>query len=260
MPTKRPDLSHAFIDLYAGCGGSILGSMMAGWKCLAGVEWDLSACFTMWSNLALPGWTHFKIDPSLQAKATKWMEKHNYDTASQVQYSHIPEADWITREEEISPILSIWCISMLDLEPEELMEVLDIRPGELGLISGGPPCQGFSYAGERNMEDPRNQHPFRFLYFIKRIQPKLFKMENVPGLMTLGRKKHEKYGPFVHWIVNAAKEAGYHIEWETHNAADYGVPQNRKRVFFTGIRNDIYESGRRHGEDGPRLPGSFGWR
>lgn len=62
---------------------------------------------------------------------------------------------------------------------------------------------------------------------------------SVPGLLSLGKKKGDKEGPFVGWIRDAFEDAGYEMEYAVHNAADYGVPQNRKRVIFVGTRQGV---------------------
>lgn len=64
-------------------------------------------------------------------------------------------------------------------------------------------------------------------------------IENVPGLVTLGKKKGDDHGPFVDWIAQAYDDAGYNMSWAIHNAADYGVPQNRHRVIFFGARKGL---------------------
>lgn len=242
---KRPDLTHAFIELYAGAGGSILGMINAGMKCIAAVEKDPSACWSLWHNLCMRGFSHFKAQPGNEKKLQKLIDS-GFHTENRL-FTHIPEDDWITQTDEVSPVLSVYCCDMLHLSPEQLMQDWGIRPRELGLISGGPPCQGFSIANNNRSEaDPRNQHPFRFFQFVDFFQPRMFMMENVPGMLTLGRKKGEKEGPFPQSIRLVAGDIGYHFQYEVHNAMNYGVPQTRKRVIFVGIRNDLYESGIRY--------------
>jgi DNA (cytosine-5)-methyltransferase 1 len=99
------------------------------------------------------------------------------------------------------------------------------------LVAGGPPCQPFSVAGKQLAnEDSRDMVP-EFLRAVKEIQPKLFLMENVPGLMS---KKHEEY---VSTVKEKFDAIGYDISnIRILNAADYGVPQYRKRVFFVGLK------------------------
>jgi len=108
--------------------------------------------------------------------------------------------------------------------------------GEIDVLYGGPPCQGFSLAGKRNIEDPRN---ILFLHFARiafHLRPKVVLLENVRVLTTMK-------APDGSWIkdniVAAFNEAGYRIEYKELNAQNYGVPQFRERVFFLGVRDDI---------------------
>lgn len=105
---------------------------------------------------------------------------------------------------------------------------------DIDVIIGGPPCQGFSTIGKRIVKDPRNELVFEFIRFVEVIQPKMFLMENVKGLLS----SHN--GELREIIKNEFEKIGYHnIQCKVLCAADYGVPQLRYRVFFMGIRNDI---------------------
>ena len=138
------------------------------------------------------------------------------------------------------PCLNVFCYSILDLEPEQWMDLCGVRPGDIKIFAGGPPCQGFSTANERrSVYDERNQLPLRYLHYAKVAKPDFVLIENVPGILSLGKKKGDKEGPFVGWIRDAFEDAGYEMEYAVHNAADYGVPQNRKRVIFIGTRQGV---------------------
>ena len=101
-------------------------------------------------------------------------------------------------------------------------------------IIGGPPCQSWSEAGSlRGIEDPRGQLFFEYIRLIKDKKPKFFLAENVSGMLA---KRHNEA---VKNIVNHFEEAGYDVYIELLNAADFGVPQDRKRVFYVGIRKDL---------------------
>lgn len=100
-------------------------------------------------------------------------------------------------------------------------------------VHGSPPCQGFSTAkGERDDEDPRNSLVFSFIEWVEELQPKVVTMENVTGMTTITSN-------FMDSVDAAYRDAGYHPKWCVLNAADYGVPQTRKRVFYVAIREDI---------------------
>lgn len=100
-------------------------------------------------------------------------------------------------------------------------------------IIGGPPCQGFSTVGKRVVDDPRNKMYLEFYKAVKLAAPDFFLIENVKGMLTLNK------GAFVKDLIErfGPKGLGYNITYELLNAADYGIPQNRYRVFYVGIRN-----------------------
>ncbi|MCI3161820.1 DNA cytosine methyltransferase, partial [Klebsiella pneumoniae] len=103
-------------------------------------------------------------------------------------------------------------------------------------IIGGPPCQGFSSHRIKNagVNDPRNELLIRYYDFVKIFQPKMFLVENVPGLLW------EKHKDYLNNFKRLAANSGYNILGPLKlNAKDYGVPQNRNRVFILGLRDDI---------------------
>lgn len=245
MIESTVDISHGFIDLYAGCGGMSLGMMTAKMKCIAAMEMDPAAARSFWYNLCLHGWSHLWVEPNQEDRIKKIMNKWIEDPHTQNVFFDIPEDDWLTAD-EISPCLNLFMYNIRNIEPQELMSLCGIESGKLGALVGGPPCQGFSTANSnRSVDDKRNELAFRFWHYAKVIQPKFVIMENVPGILTMGKKKHEKEGPFPRWLRAVAEESGYHFQYEIHDAAHYGVPQRRRRVIFTGVRKDLYDKGTR---------------
>lgn len=120
-------------------------------------------------------------------------------------------------------------ISCLDLE-----KYFDIKKGELDLLSGGAPCQSFSYAGKRlGLEDARGTLFYHYAKFLDKLQPKMFLFENVKGLLT-----HDK-GRTYKTIVSIFENSGYTIQKSVLNAWNYGVAQKRERLITIGIRNDL---------------------
>ena len=102
-------------------------------------------------------------------------------------------------------------------------------------IIGGPPCQSWSEAGSlKGIEDPRGQLFFQYIRILKDKQPKFFLAENVKGMMA---KRHDSA---VESIVSQFEDAGYDVFIHLLNASDYGVPQDRKRVFYVGFRKDLH--------------------
>jgi DNA (cytosine-5)-methyltransferase 1 len=111
-----------------------------------------------------------------------------------------------------------------------LLQRAQLQPGELDILLGGPPCQGFSSAGVKTGEDPRNSLLRHYVRLLEGLRPKWFLMENVEGLLTNARGTH------VHDAVAAFLEAGYSVNVEKVYAQGYGVPQRRKRVIIVGNR------------------------
>lgn len=120
-------------------------------------------------------------------------------------------------------------ISCLDLE-----KYFSIKKGELDLISGGAPCQAFSYAGKRlGLEDARGTLFYHYALFLEKLQPKMFLFENVRGLLT-----HD-HGKTYSTMLDIFTRAGYTIDKQVLNAWNYSVPQKRERLITIGIRNDL---------------------
>ena len=101
-------------------------------------------------------------------------------------------------------------------------------------IIGGPPCQGFSMVGKREANDERNTLYLQYVRFVEQIKPEFFILENVKGLLTLEK------GYFKTEIVDRFTELGYNVTYKVLRACDYGVPQKRERVFFVGLRQDVF--------------------
>jgi len=122
------------------------------------------------------------------------------------------------------------------LSKEELMRI--IGDNKIDVITGGPPCQGFSLANKnRNKveDDPRNRLFYEFVKVIKWVEPKAFVMENVKGLLSM--HKGEVIKTILKEFTNAG--IGYNVDFRVLKASDYGVPQNRERVIVIGIRKDL---------------------
>lgn len=104
---------------------------------------------------------------------------------------------------------------------------------EADIISGGFPCQGFSLAGPRKIDDSRNSLYRYFVRLVELKQPKVFIAENVKGLLTMSD------GSIIDAIIHDFSDKGYRVTVDLVNAADYGVSQDRVRVILVGIRNDL---------------------
>ena len=125
------------------------------------------------------------------------------------------------------------CKDVHELENEFLKKFSE-EENIVGVI-GGPPCQGYSTVGTRDVNDPRNHLYLEYCRIVEVINPQFFVIENVKGLLTLNK------GMFKEDIIERFRRLGYNISFKVLNAADYGVPQNRQRVFFVGIKEDVFE-------------------
>lgn len=128
------------------------------------------------------------------------------------------------------------CEGDIKLRKEELRQY---SKGDIDIVFGGPPCQGFSIAGKMNPDDERSKLVWEFLDVIDIVKPSVFVMENVKALGELSRwtEIREK-------ILDLAEGMGYSCFFRVLNAADFGVPQKRERVFFVGFLNSEYEYAR----------------
>jgi len=122
--------------------------------------------------------------------------------------------------------------------------------GTANVITGGFPCQGFSLAGPRDVDDKRNRLYRELRRSIELVKPEFFVGENVKGLVTLGEKSKSKYfqdgkiaklGKVAEVIIKELSEidGGYNVSYELHNAKNFGLPQDRARIIIVGVRKDL---------------------
>lgn len=121
---------------------------------------------------------------------------------------------------------------------KQITDLLNCEGTDIDVIIGGPPCQGFSVSGWRLVDDPRNVLYKSFVKIVEQLQPKMFVMENVPGLVRLygGKIKDE--------VIKDFSNIGYNVSCQLLHACNYGVPQTRKRVFFVGLNKQYFKSDR----------------
>ncbi|MGB6299855.1 MAG: DNA cytosine methyltransferase [Rivularia sp. (in: cyanobacteria)] len=133
------------------------------------------------------------------------------------------------------PFWSTLCASVEKISASKIRRLSQIKDKQIDVVFGGSPCQGFSIMGKRALDDPRNSLVFHFLRLILELKPKYFVFENVPGL-TVG--EHRK---FLLEIIEEFEKNGYQVEanYQVLNAANYGVPQDRARLFILGCRQDL---------------------
>lgn len=190
-----------FIDVFAGCGGLSYGLMTSGWKGLFAIERDTNAFASLKANL---------IEGKAEYRFTwpRWLKK-------------IP--------------------CSIDEIMEAHYEYLFKLRGKVDLLVGGPPCQGFSSAGRRIANDPRNQLTDSYLKFVSIIQPKLVLIENVRGITTDFVAK-DSSGDKINYAKRIIEQLSvdYNVFTELLDTSLFGVPQKRKRFFIVALRKDIF--------------------
>jgi DNA (cytosine-5)-methyltransferase 1 len=125
-------------------------------------------------------------------------------------------------------------LDITTLDPLRVMSEIGVEPGEIDLLIGGPPCVAFSKSGfhleyKREGKDPKASLLDDYLRFLEALRPKAYLMENVFGLAYRNQS-----APFFKRLCDGIKAAGYSLRYRVLNAADYGVPQNRQRLFIIG--------------------------
>ncbi len=160
------------------------------------------------------------------------------------------------RAGRLDPELQIFEGDISDFSPETLLEATGLKPGDVDLLAGGPPCQTFSTAGKRAAtQDLRGTLLWQYLRFIEALQPKFFLMENVRGLLSaalnhrpIARRpdkggpplaRDEEAGSVIRLFASDLQKiagSGYHMDCFEVNAVNYGAPQLRERAIFIGNR------------------------
>lgn len=201
-----------FIDLFAGCGGLSLGLLNSGWTGLFAIEQSCDAFKALRHNLVDEG-NHNKGRPRF--RWPEWLNIEAHEIRKFIRTHHV--------------------------------RIRRLR-GSVHLVAGGPPCQGFSFAGRRSGRDPRNEL-FKFhLEIVDLVRPEMVLLENVRGFdVAFGTKeaskKRQRGRPrksYATRIRDALRDHGYHVQQELVRAVDFGVPQTRSRYFTVGIRRDLF--------------------
>ena len=127
------------------------------------------------------------------------------------------------------------CQDLTKLPPEEFNLLYNKQNLTVDLITGGPPCQGFSIAGKRDIKDPRNSLFMEYVKYLNYFKPKAFIMENVIGILSMKTEQNEKCID----IIMEQFATSYNCVINKLYASDFEVPQNRRRVIIIGIRKDL---------------------
>lgn len=131
------------------------------------------------------------------------------------------------------PDVPVYHGDIAKLTGAECMKLAGIKKGELDILDGSPPCQGFSTAGKRKWDDPRNSLFKEYARLLNDLQPKVFVMENVTGMIKGCMKQAYLQ------IIATLRGCGYKAKGRVMNAMYFNVPQNRERVIIIGVREDL---------------------
>ncbi len=193
-----------YIDLFAGCGGLSLGLHNAGWEGLFAIEKSPDAFATLKYNL---------IDKVNHFNWPEWLKVNSEPT-------HL----------DITTVLENHKDNLLTLQ------------GQVDMITGGPPCQGFSSNGRRNEDDKRNNLITHYLEFISLIKPKILFFENVKGFTMEFVKNKSEGKKYSIYVIEKLEELGYDVIGDMIEFSKYGIPQKRNRFILVGVRRDVVES------------------
>lgn len=190
-----------FLDVFSGCGGLSLGLFLAGWNGLFAVEKNQDAFATLEHNL---------LSDSCRYKFTwpEWLEQ---------------------KAMMVSDLL------------ENHNEKLTALRGHVDLMAGGPPCQGFSTAGRRNPNDPRNKLAGEYMEVVRLVRPRALLIENVRGFNATFQARggeSRKGKPYSAIVREKLQDLGYEVFSDLVCCSHFGVPQNRKRFIIIAIRRE----------------------
>lgn len=165
--------------------------MQAGWTVVGACDYEAAATITYLHNLgAYPVQFYFATEED-RARLERAMEREYRLAEKQAKKQKkrfeppVSGANFPALQLEVAPVGHFFFGDMRKFTGRQILDALGMQPGELDLVCGGPPCQGFSYAGKRNVMDPRNSLVFDFARKIVEMQPKTMVMENVPGIVNM---------------------------------------------------------------------------
>lgn len=191
--------NKTFIDLFAGCGGLSLGLKQAGWNGIFAIEKSSDAFSTLTHNLC-------NLDSKFTFDWPDWLPQKAMTTSSLLRnYSN----------------------------------QLELLRGRVDLIAGGPPCQGFSIAGKRDPNDPRNILTREYIKIVKLVRPRFLLLENVRGFQVAFKGRNKPYSMMVKEKLENLSGGGYIVYSKMIQASEFGVPQPRSRFIMLAVRKDL---------------------
>lgn len=173
------------LGLFVGAGGFDLGVTMAGFHVAGAVEFERNAAATYLVNLGCPDTVVHTADGVLPRGVNDvefgsgWISSRRHEPGEQ------PSGCECARCVDAEPCEHFWLEDIRKLSGRAMLDALGLAVGELDLVIGGPPCQGFSHSGNRDVMDPRNSLVFEFARIVRETKPKAFLMENVAGIVSM---------------------------------------------------------------------------
>lgn len=239
-----------YIELFAGCGGLSLGLESAGYELCFANELSPMASETFAYNILNEDFEHIAQNSNSEPKKALWIssqypkeELNRRLRENPQQYPALKEgySDLPTKLKELDGKLLIGSIIQLNkfLDSNKSLE-REIRVADIDLVSGGPPCQSFSLAGMRQLDNARNTLPMDFAEFVGRTKPKVALLENVSGILRAFNTGGRKYYAWFE-VAKAFASKGYYPICLHINAKYTGAAQNRPRFILVALRKDVFE-------------------
>jgi DNA (cytosine-5)-methyltransferase 1 len=246
------------VDLFAGCGGFSLGMEAGGFDVAVAVDHWPVAGFTYTYNLGARGgrfvFTDAGAEESFRDEVAKMRKRSMKNGGLGLDAGPFPDeptyfgfnrpklAQGPDPEHELrggAHLAGDGCRAFIigdvcKLTGDFILESGGLRQGEVRIVFGGPPCQGFSMAGKQDPADPRNNLILEFLRLVIELDTPCFMMENVPPLIT-----HKKYLPLWQEFKQRAHDGGFDLVADVLDACNYGVPQHRRRAIVVGTRKGM---------------------
>ena len=161
-----------------------LGIISAGFEVVGANEWDAAAALTYMTNLgSYPIQIHYSSDEDMD-RLNKVVERRAARSKSEIVSIPTSGSGFIREHPELAPVRNFWFGDVRQLKGQHILDALGMKQGDIDLVSGGPPCQGFSKAGKQNIADPRNNLVYEYARMIVELQPKTFIMEEVPAILN----------------------------------------------------------------------------
>lgn len=213
------------LDLFAGAGGLSEGFRQTGFNIVAHVEMDNSACNTLKTREA-----YYYLKK--QKKLDYYLKYLKKEIQRDELYANIPKK---YLEKVIQAEISEDTIDNIYFSVSQ--KLASLENNQIDVIIGGPPCQAYSTAGRSRdpngmANDPRNYLYKHYVAFLKKYQPKMFIFENVKGILTA------QNGTIFEDLLTELRNANYHLEFDTLNASNFEVAQNRERIILIGWQSN----------------------